>query len=79
VFADIAALAPECHFRDCRHADEPGCAVRGVVSGERLRNFQKLLREAQRDTMTALQRKAQLGVWKQRGRAAKAVNKAKRG
>jgi ribosome biogenesis GTPase / thiamine phosphate phosphatase len=79
VFADIAALAPACHFRDCRHVDEPGCAVRGVVSGERLRNFQKLLREAQRDTMTALQRKAQVGVWKQRGRAAKAVIKAKRG
>ena len=78
-FDDIAQLAPLCRFRDCRHHDEPGCAVQGAVAPERLRNFQKLLREAQRDTMTALQRKAQVAVWKQRGRAARAVGKAKRG
>jgi ribosome biogenesis GTPase len=28
-FDDIARLAPHCRFRDCRHDDEPGCAVRG--------------------------------------------------
>ena len=27
-FADIGALAAQCRFRDCRHATEPGCAVR---------------------------------------------------
>jgi ribosome biogenesis GTPase / thiamine phosphate phosphatase len=26
-FDDIARLAPQCRFRDCRHADEPGCAM----------------------------------------------------
>ena len=79
VFDDIAQLAPQCRFRDCQHDDEPGCAVQGAVPPERLRNYHKLLREAQRDTLTALQRKAQVAQWKQRGRAAKAVAKAKRG
>jgi len=27
-FGDIEALAAGCRFRDCRHGDEPGCAVR---------------------------------------------------
>ena len=79
VFDDIAQLAPLCRFRDCQHDDEPGCAVQGAVPPERLRNYQKLLREARRDTLTALQRKAEVAIWKQRGRAAKAVGRAKRG
>lgn len=79
VFDDIARLASQCRFRDCRHEGEPGCAVQGRVQPERLRNFHKLLRETSRDTMTALQRKAEVAQWKQRGRLAKAVERAKRG
>lgn len=30
-FDDIAALATQCRFRDCRHDSEPGCAVRAAV------------------------------------------------
>jgi ribosome biogenesis GTPase len=30
-FADVDQLAAECRFRDCRHGDEPGCAVRHAV------------------------------------------------
>src|SRR5699024_2466354 len=30
-FADVEELAARCRFRDCRHADEPGCAVRAAV------------------------------------------------
>ena len=46
-FADIEALAAQCRFRDCRHAKEPGCAVRAAVErGEldagRVANFLKL-------------------------------------
>lgn len=49
-FADIDALAPECRYRDCRHADEPGCAVRqavddGRLDPERLASFHKLAKE----------------------------------
>ena len=46
---------------------------------ERLRNYRKLLRETERDTQTALQRKAQLALWKQRSRQVRAVLRAKRG
>ena len=47
VFQDIAALAPGCRFRDCRHRTEPGCAVRAAIdAGEldagRLDNYLKL-------------------------------------
>ena len=46
-FADIEALATQCKFRDCRHAREPGCAVRdaveaGQLDGRRVANFLKL-------------------------------------
>jgi ribosome biogenesis GTPase / thiamine phosphate phosphatase len=44
-FEDIAALAEQCRFRDCRHGDEPGCAVRGGVAAERLASFHKLAGE----------------------------------
>ena len=30
-FQDIAALGAECRFRDCKHDQEPGCAVKGAV------------------------------------------------
>lgn len=79
VFDDIAERALGCRFRDCRHESEPGCVVRGVVSDERLRNWGKLQREVQRDTFTALQRKAEVAVWKARARGARARAAAKRG
>jgi ribosome biogenesis GTPase len=79
VFDDIARLAPLCRFRDCRHDNEPGCAVRPAVAAERLRNYQKLLREARRDSLSALERKAMVSQWKARGRAARARIDAKRG
>jgi ribosome biogenesis GTPase / thiamine phosphate phosphatase len=77
-FDDIGALAAGCRFRDCRHGSEPGCAVRGHVSEERLRNYQKLLRELQRDQISAVERKAQQQVWKVRSRGVRARMEAKR-
>lgn len=79
VFEDVSTLAWRCRFRDCRHDGEPGCAVRDGVEPERLKNFQKLMREARRDTMSALERKQQVSQWKARSRAAHAHMKAKRG
>lgn len=78
-FADIEALAIACRFRDCQHAMEPGCAVRAGVDADRLRNFQKLLREVRRDTLTALERQRQVAQFKVRGRAVRAKMKMKRG
>lgn len=52
VFGDIAALASHCRFRDCRHGNEPGCAVReamesGALDADRFEHYRKLEREAQ--------------------------------
>ena len=35
-FDDIEALALQCHFSDCRHRDEPRCAVKAAVEGGRV-------------------------------------------
>ena len=68
-FADVAGLAERCRFRDCRHREEPGCAVTGAVAaGElpesRLESFRKLdgeqeHAERQQDERAQLERKRQ--------------------
>ena len=35
-FDDVEALAGECHFTDCRHRDEPRCAVKTAVDEGRI-------------------------------------------
>jgi ribosome biogenesis GTPase len=77
-FADIESLASRCRFRDCRHGDEPGCAVREGVAADRLRNYQKLLRESRRDSMSALERQQQVSVWRVRSKASRERLKSKR-
>lgn len=49
-FTDIERLADGCRFRDCRHENEPGCAVRaavenGQLDAGRLESYHKLLKE----------------------------------
>jgi|RhiMethySRZTD1v2_1073278.scaffolds.fasta_scaffold106229_2 ribosome biogenesis GTPase len=49
-FADIAAFAESCRFRDCRHDREPGCGVkeavaRGDLDAARYEGFLKLQAE----------------------------------
>ncbi len=49
-FGDIDEAGLECRFRDCRHDDEPGCAVRaavdaGSISERRYTNFLKMRKE----------------------------------
>jgi ribosome biogenesis GTPase / thiamine phosphate phosphatase len=49
-FADIGELADGCRFSDCRHDQEPGCAVReavsrGMLPQERLDNYLRLTKE----------------------------------
>lgn len=52
-FADIAELARQCRFADCRHNGEPGCAVASAVAdgslpAERLAGLAKLEHERER-------------------------------
>ncbi|MFZ1339750.1 MAG: ribosome small subunit-dependent GTPase A [Paracoccaceae bacterium] len=55
LFAEITELAPNCRFRDCTHAHEPGCAVRAAVtagdlSAARLDRWRKLDAENRANT-----------------------------
>lgn len=55
VFAEIAELAPQCRFKDCAHAQEPGCAVQAAVStgdlsAARLDRWRKLHAENRANT-----------------------------
>jgi ribosome biogenesis GTPase / thiamine phosphate phosphatase len=49
-FADVAELADQCRYRDCRHATEPDCAIAAAVedgrlTGRRVDSYLRLLRE----------------------------------
>lgn len=55
LFAEITELSPECRFRDCTHAHEPGCAVQkaiaaGKLDPERLDRWRKLREENRSNT-----------------------------
>ncbi|MDE2220925.1 MAG: ribosome small subunit-dependent GTPase A [Gammaproteobacteria bacterium] len=48
-FAEVARLAPHCRFADCRHLQEPHCAVRaamaaGEMSARRYESYRRLRR-----------------------------------
>jgi ribosome biogenesis GTPase len=50
-FDEVAAVAQQCRFRDCRHEREPGCAVQaalqdGSLSRDRWLSYVKLQKEA---------------------------------
>ena len=50
VFSEISQTGANCHYRDCRHSEEPGCAVReavqaGRIDPERLESYLDLCNE----------------------------------
>lgn len=52
IYSDIVALSPRCHFRDCTHTNEPGCAVlkaleSGEIDAEHYENYFKLRSESE--------------------------------
>ena len=65
-FDEIEALAPGCYFSDCRHRDEPRCAVKaavaeGQVSADRLESYIKVQEE-----LAGLARQQEERAWKTR-------------
>lgn len=78
-FEDVQNLAAQCRFRDCQHQDEPGCTVRAHIDANRLLNYQKLLRDAQRAQETLLGRIARRQKWKALRKAGNARARDKRG
>jgi ribosome biogenesis GTPase len=85
-FDDIEALAPECRFTDCRHREEPRCAVKaaveeGKLSAARLESYLKLQDELgylarQQDERAQLEEKRRSKIM---GKALKQHLKTKRG
>ncbi len=60
-FADVESFLGKCRFSDCRHQNEPGCAIRdaiarGELSATRWESYQKL-REESVDKAEMLRRK----------------------
>jgi ribosome biogenesis GTPase / thiamine phosphate phosphatase len=84
-FEDIELLSRSCRFRDCRHGQEPGCAVRAALeSGEldekRFKSYLKLKREqayaeARQSAKVRMEKSAKR---KEISRLAKEITKEKR-
>jgi len=83
-FQDVAALAEQCKFRDCKHEREPGCAVHaalqdGTLEEGRFNSWRKLQRElgylATRQDARA--RAAKVAKWKAIHKSMKQHPKAK--
>jgi ribosome biogenesis GTPase len=85
-FPDILGLAAKCRFSDCRHDQEPGCAVQeavrsGRISPSRLENYRRLVGE-----LAFEQEKAEIGLirferkrWKGIAKLGKEISKGRRG
>jgi ribosome biogenesis GTPase len=61
-FDEIASLSAQCRFADCRHGDEPGCAVRaamdrGGLTGERYAHYLKLRKESEFNALSSLDKR----------------------
>lgn len=77
-FTDIEALAQQCRFHDCRHRQEPGCAVQaaietGTLEPDRLLSYQKLSRE-----LSYLDRKQDQSAQQEEKRRWRQISKALR-
>lgn len=75
-FEDIEALAADCHFTNCRHRDEPRCAVKravdeGTLSPERLASYHKL-----QDEIRALEARKDVRAQIDEKRRAKTLSKS---
>jgi ribosome biogenesis GTPase len=51
-FPDVQRVGQGCRFDDCRHGEEPGCAVveavdAGLLAASRYGSFRAMLREAE--------------------------------
>jgi ribosome biogenesis GTPase len=77
-FADVEELAAGCKFHDCKHAEEPGCAVRaavgeGLLEQARFESYRALVRE-----LEYLERKADPRLEAEQRRRWKSVFKSYR-
>ena len=79
-FSDIIAMSANCHFNDCTHVNEKGCAVlgaveKGILPAERYQNYLKMTKESTYNEMSYLEKRKKD---KQFGKLCKNVMKHKK-
>jgi len=77
VFPEIEALTARCRFRDCRHDNEPGCAVRdalraGTISEARFASYRALRAELEQASGALRERKDRRAIRGRRPEARRA-------
>ncbi len=81
IFLDLVELSHSCRFADCAHGSEPGCAIKaaievGDMDPDRLKRWQKLLREDRMNSETVAQTRARDKAF---GKMVRSVMKDKKG
>jgi ribosome biogenesis GTPase len=71
VFDDVTAVALECRFSNCTHADEPGCAIHAAIKGgaldpARFERWRKLAEEDAVNSGAAAVRRSRRGAGNRR-------------
>ena len=72
VFEDVTAVALECRFANCTHAEEPGCAIRaamrkGALDPARVERWRKLAEESAASSGVSAARRSRPGrAWNRR-------------
>jgi ribosome biogenesis GTPase len=68
-FADVFTLSEKCRFRDCKHREEPGCAVSAAVIAGKLdpRRLDSMKRLVAEEAALEEEQKARLKVEDRRG------------
>jgi ribosome biogenesis GTPase len=79
-FSEIMVFSENCHFNDCTHVGEKGCAVleaveKGQLSEERYQNYIKMTKESTYNEMSYLDKRRKD---KQFGKFCKNVMKGKK-
>jgi len=79
-FSEIITLSEKCHFNDCSHVGEKGCAVldaveKGLLPAERYQNYIKMTKESNYNEMSYLEKRKKD---KQFGKHCKSVMKHKK-
>jgi ribosome biogenesis GTPase / thiamine phosphate phosphatase len=77
-FEDVDALAAACHFTECRHKDEPRCAVKkavaaGELAADRLASYLKL-----QDELSALEARRDVRAQIDEKRRNRSIHKAQK-
>ena len=75
-FEDVEALAAGCHFTDCRHRNEPRCAVKAAVADGRLQSDRLSSYLKLQDELAALARQRDERALLEEKRQAKIMGKA---